>query len=274
MSDRYALDRRWLRAGFERAAASYDAAAILQREVEARLLERLELIRLAPVHILDLGAGTGHACAALAARYPAAHITALDLAEAMLCRVRSHSPAARAVCADLHALPFADGRFDLVFSNLALQWADAPGLAFAEIHRVLAPQGLLLFTSFGPDTLFELRKSWAAADGHTHVNRFLDLHDLGDALLACRYADPVMDMERITLTYPDARLLMRDLKAIGAHNVNAGRSHALTGRQRLARMLAAYECHRHDGLLPATYEVLYGHAWKPDAGQWVEPPRR
>jgi malonyl-CoA O-methyltransferase len=134
---------------------------------------------------------------------------------------------------------------------------------FRECARVLRPGGLLTFTSFGPDTLKELRAAWASADDFTHVNRFIDMHDLGDALLRAGLAEPVMDVERYTLTYTDVRALMRDLKAIGAHNVNAGRPRGLTGRRALERMTAAYERERRDGCLPATYEVVYGQAWAP-----------
>ena len=135
--------------------------------------------------------------------------------------------------------------------------------AFAEMHRVLEPGGLLMFTTFGPDTLKELRDATAGADGYTHVNRFTDMHDIGDILVARRFADPVIDMEILTLTYDGIRELMRDLKAIGAHNVTRGRRSALGGRSALARIAERYEAHRRDGKLPATFEVVYGHAWKP-----------
>jgi len=156
-----------------------------------------------------------------------------------------------------------------VFSNLMLQWCQDPDAVFGECRRVLKPGGLLTFTTFGPDTLVELRRAWAAADSRTHVNRFIDMHDLGDALVRSGLAEPVMDVERFTLTYAEVRDLMRDLKDIGAHNANAGRPRGLTGKGTLARMTAAYEAFRKDGRLPATYEVVYGQAWCP-----VAPPRR
>jgi malonyl-CoA O-methyltransferase len=166
------------------------------------------------------------------------------------------------VCADVERLPLADASVDLVFSNLTLQWCNLDA-AFAEFRRVLRPDGLLLFTSMGPDTLKELRASWAAADGEVHVNSFMDMHDVGDALVRARLADPVMDVEHLTVTYGEVERLLRDLKAIGAHNVNAGRPRGLMGRQRYAAMRSAYERYRRDGVLPATYEVVYGHAWAP-----------
>ncbi len=269
--------RRDVRASFERAAASYDAAAVLQHEVGHRLLGRLEWMRLAPRTIADLGCGTGRQTAGLGARYPEAGVVALDLAEGMLREARRCDPGGNAaawVCGDLAELPFADRSVDLLFSNLALQWCLDPGAVFAELRRVLRPGGLLLFSTFGPDTLGELRASWAEVDGRNHVNAFFDLHDLGDALVRARLADPVMDCEHLTLTYPDVVTLMRDLKAIGAHNVTAGRPRGLTGRRALATLADAYATFRRpDGTLPATYEVVYGHAWRSpaDSGEATVP---
>ncbi len=258
-----------VRASFERAAAGYDAAAVLQHEVGRRLLERLEWMRVAPRRVADLGCGTGRGTAGLQARYPEAEVVALDLAEGMLGVARhsvARSDATGWVCGDLAALPFAERSVDLLYSNLALQWCLDPAAVFAELRRVLRPGGLLLFTTFGPDTLGELRASWAEVDDRNHVNAFFDLHDLGDALVRARLADPVMDCEHITLTYPDVVALMRDLKAIGAHNVTAGRPRGLTGRRALATLADAYATFRRaDGTLPATYEVIYGHAWRAPA---------
>jgi malonyl-CoA O-methyltransferase len=173
------------------------------------------------------------------------------------------------VCADASALPLRDASVDMVFSNLMLQWCNDPDTVLRECRRVLRPGGLLTFATLGPDTLIELRRAWAAADGHVHVNRFIDMHDLGDALVRSGLAEPVMDVERYTLTYADVRDLMRDLKTIGARNANSGRPRGLTGKGGLARMIAAYEEARCEGRLPATYEVVYGQAWCP-----AEPARR
>ncbi len=267
--------KRDVRRSFDRAARSYDEAAFLQREVCARLVEHLEPMRLSPRRLLDLGCGTGHAFDALARRYPSASLLGLDIAPAMLDRARARSPwwqrllgAPRPslVCADAERLPVASACVDLVFSNLALQWCE-PSRAFAEAARVLAHDGLFLFSTVGPDTLKELRAAFAEADGAPHVNRFVDMHDLGDALIASGFADPVMEMETLTLEYDTALAVARDLKALGAVNSLPSRARGLPGRRRWERMTQAYERFRRDGVLPATWEIVYGHAWK-------VPPRR
>ena len=262
--DPFALDSRRVGAAFDAAAGDYDAVAVIQAEVRRRLLERLELFRTRPRRILDAGCGTGHGAGALLRRYRGAELVALDLAPGMLAAARARRPWLRRldpVCGDAAAVPLADDSVDMVFSNLMLQWCNDPDRVFSEFNRVLRPGGLLLFTSFGPDTLKELRAAWGAADGHTHVSRFIDMHDLGDALLRAGLGEPVMDAETITLSYTDVRGLMRDLKTMGARNATAGRSRGLTGRRRLAAMEASYERLRTDGRLPATWEVVYGHAW-------------
>ena len=266
MAEKNSIDKQQARRAFNRAASTYDAVAELQNEVGDRLIERLDYVRLQPARILDLGAGTGFFSAALLKRYRKADVVALDIAENMLLQVQSRGGwfrKPRCVCADAESLPFADDSFDLVFSNLMLQWCIDLGTAFTELRRVLAPGGLLMFTTFGPDTLMELRASWEAADGYSHVNTFIDMHDVGDSLVNTRWAEPVMDSERITVTYRELRTLMQELKQIGAHNVTRGRPGGLTGRQRMQRMAEAYERYRADGVLPASYEVVYGHAWSP-----------
>jgi malonyl-CoA O-methyltransferase len=261
------IDKRWARRAFERAALRYDSAAVLQREVGERLLERLQLVRLVPTRVLDLGCGTGVATARLLAQYPDATVLALDFALPMLHLAGRRGRwwrRPRCLCADVEHLPLTDVSIDLVFSNLTLQWCnDLPG-TFRELGRVLRPGGLLLFSTLGPDTLRELRASWSAADGHSHVSPFTDLHDIGDLLLHTGFADPVMDAEWLTLTYPEVDGLMTDLRLLGAHNVTAERGRGLTGKGRFAAMRSAYEGFRGaDGRLPASYEVVYGHAWAP-----------
>ena len=266
MSDPFDIDLARVRSAFGRSARDYDAAAVLQARVREELLERLDMVRMVPAVALDLGAGTGHASIALKRRYRSSQVVAVDLAEGMLREAGRRQTLLRRfrrVCGQARALPLREASVDLVFSNLMLQWCQDPDAVFRECRRVLKPGGLLTFTTFGPDTLSELRRAWAAADAHTHVNRFIDMHDLGDALVRSGFAEPVLDVERFTLTYAEVRELMRDLKSIGAHNANAGRPRGLTGKAAMARMTAAYESWRRDGRLPATYEVVYGQAWCP-----------
>ena len=264
-NERYALEKRAIARSFSAAAASYDANAFLQQEVGKRLLERLDYMKLTPERILDIGSGTGACTRALQKRFPKARVFGLDLAFGMAReaqRRRGWFAKEQYLCADAEQLPFATGSVDLVVSNLAFQWLAEPEIAFSEIQRVLKPNGLLLFSSFGPDTLKELRAAWATVDDRIHVNRFMDMHDVGDAMVRARLADPVMDMEALVLTYKEVPALLRELKGIGAHNINAGRSHALTTPAQLKQMMTAYETFRRaDGSVPATWEVVYGHAW-------------
>jgi malonyl-CoA O-methyltransferase len=257
------LDKVQMRVALERAAATYDAAAVLQREIAERMLERLDLIKCRPRRILDVGCGTGHCSRALERRYRRARIIGVDIAYAMAragqMRTRWRNRQ-RFVCADAEALPLADGSVDMVVSNLTLQWCD-PDAVLREFARVLRPGGVVMFTSFGPDTLCELRAAWQTVDERPHVHAFLDMHDLGDAVLRAGLADPVMDVEHFTLTYPDVLTLLRDLKNLGAHNVIRTRNRGLTGKRSFAGFRSAYEAQARDGLIPATYEAVYGHAW-------------
>jgi malonyl-CoA O-methyltransferase len=258
------LDRARLRAAFERASGGYEAAASLQARVAAELLERLELLRFSPGAVLDLGSGTGRVTRELKRRYPRARVIALDIAPGMLREARRHQRPWRRfdrVCGDALRLPLRDGSIDLIFSNLMLQWCEPLAAALSEARRVLAPGGFLSFSTFGPATLYELRTAWAEADGYNHVNHFPDMHEVGDGLVRAGLMEPVLDADRFELGYPDVLTLMRDLKAIGAHNVTAGRPRALAGRERLTRVQRAYEAFRRDEGLPATYEVIYGASW-------------
>ena len=255
-----------------RAAGTYAAAAVLAREVEARMLERLQYIKLAPARILDAGCGDGDGAGRLMALYPDARVLGADFAHPMLQAARNRGPRLRRLvrrtridylCADIAALPLPAASADLAWSNLALHCAGDPQPALKELLRVLKTGGLLMFSCYGPDTLKELRGAFGAQDGAAHVHQFIDMHDLGDMLSACGYAAPVMDMEQITLTYDDVDALMSDLRATGQANALAQRRRGLTGGRAFAAMRAAYETLRRDGRLPATFEIVYGHAWKP-----------
>lgn len=276
------LDFAEVRRAFDQAAASYDAHAVLQREVCDRLLERLDFMSLQPDRVLDVGTGTGYGLTHLRARYAASEFCALDVAPAMLSATRAQLPqptwarrvlhrlapspavATHLVCADMERLPFRSSSMNLVWSNLAIQWAHDLEATLRGFHQVLAPGGLLAFATFGPDTLKELREAFTAIDDAPHVNRFIDLHDIGDMLIYAGFSSPVMEMEMLTLTYSDLKALMRDLKGIGAHNAASARRRGLLGKTAWSRLEQAYEMHRVEGRLPATFEVIYGHAWAGD----------
>lgn len=268
------FDQRQVRRSFSRAAASYDANAVLQKEVESRLLERLELVSETPTRVLDLGCGPGRAAQHIKRRWPRAQVIAIDPALPMLQQTRKRTGwwrPVRCLQAEAEALPLAEASIDLVFSSLALQWTQSLPRALGELRRVLRPQGLLLLSTFGPATLVELRESFAEADAAPHVSRFPDLPVLGDALLAAGFRDPVADRDDFVLRYREVRDLMRELRDIGAVNGLADRRRSLTGKSRMQRMIAAYEGLRgDDGRLPASYEVFYAQAFAPAPGQ----PRR
>jgi len=270
----YEIDKRAVRKAFSKAATQYDAAAVMQREVCTRMLERLDYIKQKPAIVLDVGSGTGWGTRQLGELYPAAQIVALDIAMGMLQTSRGTSSwwsklfsgkATPYVCGDMEALPVATNSMDMVWSNLAMQWCNDLPATFVELQRVLKVDGLLMFSTFGPDTLKEIRSAFKDVDGYNHINRFADMHDIGDMLVAAGFGDPVMDMEYITLTYDDVKAVMQDLRSIGAHNATAGRATGMMGKKKWNRVLENYELLRRDGKLPATFEVVYGHAWKPQA---------
>jgi malonyl-CoA O-methyltransferase len=273
-----ATGRRRLRRARDRAARRYDRAAALPDEVGRRMLERLEMVRLPEGPILDAGCATGATTRLLAQRFPRVPLLGMDAAPAMVREARAALPAIRRVLSglagtaprwlagDIDSLPVASRRFALAWSNLVLHWLPDPAAAFAEMLRTLVPGGLLMFSTLGPDTLKELRSAFAQADGRAHVHGFPDMHDLGDQLVHAGFAGPVMDMETITLTYPSADAMLHELRDLGSINALPERARSLTGRARWRRMVEALETHRRDGRIPATFEIVYGHAWKPEQG--------
>ena len=263
VTDEYLLDSSAVRRAFDRASASFTDCAHVHAEIRARLLERLELVRLDPRVVVDLGAAHGAGAKALGARYRSARVVAIDLSPAMLERAARNQGFIRRfarIAADAQHLPLATGSVDLAFSNLMLQWCPDPDAVLRELRRVLRTGALLVFTTLGPDTLKELRHAWGL-DGHVHVHRFIDMHDLGDALLRAGFAEPVMETERLTVTYPNLAALERELQGSGSCNLAAGRRRGLSGKQLRQSARERYESLRRDQVLPVSLEVIYGHAW-------------
>ncbi|HZR02686.1 MAG TPA: methyltransferase domain-containing protein [Burkholderiales bacterium] len=277
MTSERAIDRRRVRDHFDRAAARYDEAAVLQREVAARMLERLDLVKVDPQCVVDLGSGTGFVARALAARYPGAQVVGLDASLRMLragprrsslwTRLRGATNWS-AVVAEMECLPFASQSVDMFCSNLALEWSDRPTQIFSEVQRCLRDGGLFMFTTIGPDTLRELRRASPRAGRSIHP--LVDMHDVGDALINAGLSDPVMDMELITLTYGSLVALLQDLRATGSTSALHLEHRGLRGRRWLLELERGYEAMRVSGRLPATVEVVYGHCWKSGARR----PRR
>lgn len=286
------FSRSHIQKHFDHAAVSYDEAAVLQKQVATHVDERLDLVKIEPKIILDVGAGTGLLTSQLIQRYPKAKVIGLDLSHNMLEKAHTNlnrplgkglsrflskalgltKSRAQLINADANHIPLADDSVDLIVTNLMLQWCDDLDAVFQEFRRVLKPEGLLMLTTFGPDTLKELRQAWSEVDEHEHVNTFIDMHDIGDALIRNGFGQPVMDVEHFTLTYQKPIGVLKDLKAIGATNASTDRQHGLMGKQRFTQMLEAYDRQRQHGLIPATYEVIHGHAWA--APEEVKGPSR
>lgn len=247
------------RRAFDRASGTFAAASAVHDEARARLLERLPLVRIDPGTVVDLGCADGRAAVALAARFPSARVLAVDTSAAMLAQLSHPAERVARLVADAERLGLAEDSAELILSNLLLPWC-RPQEVFAEASRVLAPGGLFLFSTFGPDTLQELRRAWSAADDRIHVHAFYDMHDLGDLAVAQGLREPVMDVDRLTVTYRDANAMVADFRACGAVNVAAGRRRTLTGPRRWAafeRALSTGPGQR----LGLTIELILGLAW-------------
>ena len=264
-SDDYRIDRGVVRRNGRRHAAATASHDAVVREVAARMDERLDYIRLAPRRILDLGCGTGADRARLQARYRDSHVVGADACEALLAPVRRRGLIGRllgnrppVVAADAIALPFPPSSFGMVWSNLMLQWLDDPAPALAEVHRVLETDGMVMFSTLGPDSLQELRQAFPE---HS-VHRFIDMHDIGDALLRAGFGDPVMDMQMLTVTYAEIDTLLAELRGSGSANARTDRPRGLIGTRAWQARLARLEAGRHDAVLPITLELVFGHAWK------------
>ncbi len=246
-----------VRFAFNKASNDYNDYAFLQKEIAVRLDQKLNAISSKADIILDLGAGTGLLSQQLTKRFSDSKIICLDFAQQPL----KHNLSSNKICANANHLPLLDNSVDMITSNLMMQWCPNLDTLFSECFRVLKNNGLFLFSTFGPDTLKELKKSWSIVDNKTHVNTFIDMHNIGDQMLQSGFQNPVMEMETLTLTYQTVIDLLRDLKAIGAQTVTK-RSKSLTGKNKFQLMIKMYESYKNNGKFPATYEVIYGHAWK------------
>lgn len=252
-------DKRAARRAFDR-AADFDSACFIHDAARERLLERLELVSLTPRTIVDLGCATGRGAAALAARYLGARVLALDASGDMLRATVAHrGGGVAAIGGDAERLPLRSHSIDLLFANLVLPWC-RPDIVFAEAARVLTPNGVLLFATLGPDSLAEIRRAFAAVDKGIHVHAAFDMHDLGDLAMKAGLAEPVLDVDRLTVTYAEPAALWRDLKAVGAGNVAGGRRRALTGRGRWSRFEQAL-APRLGERFAVTVELIFGQAF-------------
>jgi len=262
------LNSKDVRRRFDRAAAGFDSVDFIHSSMRKGLLARLAPMVVDASRIVDLGAATGSAAPLLAKRFRGAHVVAVDVSGDMLRLVkkrRSWFARVSAVQADANSLPFADHSVDVVFSNLLLPWIDNPARVFAEIARVLRDNGLFLFSTLGPDSLKELREAWGGSDPDVHVRRFPDMHDIGDAAVRAGLCDPVLDVDRLLVTYRTTEALFADLSAVGARNSLRRRSRSLGGARRFREMANALDRSRNDGLLSLDLELVYGHCWGPGA---------
>jgi malonyl-CoA O-methyltransferase len=266
------LNRQHIRRRFERAAATFDESDFVHAVTRDGLLARLEPLLVEAETVIDLGAATGTATRALEKRFKGARVVSIDIAHSMLKRAREKRPwlsKAAFAQASADALPFPNESIDVIFSNLLLPWADDPALIFSEIARVLRKGGVFAFATLGPDSLREVGRAWASVDDNAHVNRFLDMHDLGDGLVNAGLRDPVLDVDRLSVSYKNSARLFADLTAVGARNTLNRRAHSLTGKQRYGAMVAALEDTAIEGNLTLDLELVFGHCW--GAGPKMDP---
>ena len=248
-----------------RRPGSDGAAERLCREAAARLLDHLDPVRIEPRWVLEIAMQCSlrdH----LTARFPDSRVASCGLVPgALVPKPADGGGRLFTLSASPFRLPLVSGSADLMVSSLALHWFADPGPVFGEVRRVLRPGGLAVFTTLGPGALEELRRSWRTVDSYSHLIDFMDMHDLGDAMVRAGFADVVMDAERISVTWPDVPALLRDLRDLGTGNPLSGRAPGLTAPGRLAALARAHETHRSSGRLPATVELVHGHGWKREA---------
>ncbi|MGI9265617.1 MAG: malonyl-ACP O-methyltransferase BioC, partial [Gammaproteobacteria bacterium] len=262
--DAYWLESTDIRRSFDRVSEYYDQLTVIEPRVRQEIADRLNLVDFQPGVILDAGCATGMLSRDLLKRFKRGRVVSLDLSLGMLRQARANKPRFRrldAVCADASRIPLPDASVDLICSNLMLQWCNDLDEVFREFRRILTPRGLLTFSTLGPDTLTELRQAWRSVDKNIHINRFVDMHDIGDALIRAGLIEPVMDVDYYHVTYARLIDMMKELKSVGAHNMNRGRPRGLTSPRRLAAVEDACRAFSNDNRLVATCEVIFGQAW-------------
>lgn len=262
MKKRFPLDKKQMRRQFDRVAKTYEAHAVAYQEIADRLLDKLEFIKINPQRIVDLGCGLGNLMSVLGAKYPEAQVIGVDLSYGMLNEGMKKYPEQQVIQADSAFLPLPDESVELVMSNLMFPWCDDLASIFAEVRRVLTPNGLFLFATLGPDTLKELRTAWAEVDEQPRVHVFLDMHDLGDVLLSSGLSDPVMDVDHFSMCYQKFVDFLTDLRFNGSATVLRQRAVTLLTPSKLRLLEREYQRFQYNNRFPVTYEVVYGHAWK------------
>ncbi len=258
------LDSRLIRRRFERAAASFDDAAFVHAVTREGLLARLQPLVVQASTVVDLGSATCSTSQALSKRFGRAHVVSVDLAHAMLRRGRKHRAwfsKSSFVQATATALPFNAQSIDVIFANLLLPWIDDQTQVFAEIARVLRKGGVFAFATLGPDSLLEIRRAWSQVDDNAHVNHFSDMHDLGDGLVNAGLADPVLDVDRLSVSYDSTEKLFADLTAMGGRNALRERNRSLVGKQRFRQMSNELRKSSTDGKITLDLELVFGHCW-------------
>lgn len=264
LKPRYLLNTRSVQRHFDRAATSFEAADFVHEVTRDGLFARLEPMRLDARQVLDLGCATGAALPRLEKRFRRARIVGVDISANMLQKAQAHRgwfSRLSFVHSDARALPVADHSVDLVFANLLLPWIDDPAAIAREVCRVLRKDGLFVFSGLGPDSLRELRAAWATVDNYAHVNEFPDMHNIGDALVQSGLRDPVLDVDRLQVSYSDSAALYRDLKAVGGRNALTAQRKSLTGKQAFARMQDELWRFAERNSLQLDLELVYGHCW-------------
>jgi malonyl-CoA O-methyltransferase len=259
------LDNKTVRRHLKRAHRTFNQTAVLRREVAKRLEERLDFMKIAPRTILNIGARLGYLAGLLQQRFASATLITLEqVADLLTDQIYFKDIVHKPIASGYQQLPFQDHSIDLIVSNLALHYSDNMTQCMAEFYRVLKPNGLLLFSTVGPDTLKELRDSFTTVDDQAHVYSFIDMHDLGDVLLQQGFVDPVMDAQMISMRYLTVKDLLHDLHGVGAQNALVNRQQGLMGKNKWQQMLAHYDTLRIEGLIPASFEIVYGSAWMPE----------